>query len=356
MWPRLSGAIILLTMEMAMNCGAGATPIYQDHLNLLTVLDEQGQARTVTTPEQRAVRRKHILEAMQLAMGPLPAKTAEIVTLVNSACTARGPKFTSYRVDFASPDGDLVPAYLFIPTGLKGKAPGMLCLHQTTGIGKSEPAGLGGLPNLHYAKELAERGYVTLAPDYPGYGDYQCDPYAMGYVSATMKGIVNHRRALDVLQSLPEVDPERLGCIGHSLGGHNTLFLAAFDERVKVAVTSCGFNSFRKYMGGDVSGWSHKGYMPRIKELYDAKGDKMPFDFSEIVAAVAPRAVFTNSPLKDSNFAVEGVYDCLRAAQPVFDLLGAGDKLQAVHPDCEHDFPVEAREAAYEFVGKVLKP
>ena len=51
--------------------------------------------------------------------------------------------------------------------------------------------------------------------------------------SATMKGIVNHRRAVDLLASLPEVDPRRIGVIGHSLGGHNSLFVAAFDPRIK---------------------------------------------------------------------------------------------------------------------------
>src|SRR5437763_374951 len=85
------------------------------------------------------------------------------------------------------------------------------------GDGKPDPAGVGGRKNLHYALELAERGYVTLAPDYPGYGGYKIDVYAKGYASATMKGIVNHRRAVDLLQSLPEVDATRIGCVGHSL-------------------------------------------------------------------------------------------------------------------------------------------
>ena len=88
----------------------------------------------------------------------------------------------------------------------------MLCLHQTTKIGKGEPAGVGGNSNLHYAAELAARGYVTLAPDYPNFGDYSFDPYAHGYESATMKGIWNHMRAVDLLQSLSEVDPQRIGC------------------------------------------------------------------------------------------------------------------------------------------------
>jgi hypothetical protein len=85
----------------------------------------------------------------------------------------------------------------------------MLCLHQTIKMGKDEPVGLEGNANLHYAKELAERGYVSIVPDYPYLGENAVDPYQNGYVSCTMKGIENHMRAVDVLQSLSEVDPTR---------------------------------------------------------------------------------------------------------------------------------------------------
>src|SRR5262249_34342080 len=157
---------------------------------------------------------------------------------------------------FAVEKDDRVTAYLLIPKAspdrLRGeKYPAMLCLHQTTAIGKGEPAGVGGLPNLRYALEMAERGYVTLAPDYPNFGDYKADAYAKGYASATMKGIWNHMRAVDLLQSIAEVDGERIGAIGHSLGGHNALFVAAFDPRIKAVVSSCGFNSFSKYFKGN---------------------------------------------------------------------------------------------------------
>ena len=67
------------------------------------------------------------------------------------------------------------------------------------------------------------------------------------YESGTMKGIWNHIRAVDLLESLPEVDPDRIGVIGHSLGGHNALFVAAFDQRIRAVVSSCGFNAFEDY-------------------------------------------------------------------------------------------------------------
>ena len=67
--------------------------------------------------------------------------------------------------------GDRIAGYLFLPPG-EGRRPAVLCLHQTNGkLGKDEPAGLGGNPNLHYALHLAELGFVTFAPDYPSFGE-----------------------------------------------------------------------------------------------------------------------------------------------------------------------------------------
>ncbi len=298
--------------------------------------------------------RQAILEAMQRVMGALPGQERRVPLEPVIEEEERLPEATRLRLTFAAEPGDRVPAHLFLPRGATGPVPGVLCLHQTTAIGKDEPAGRGGLPNLHYALELARRGFVTLAPDYPGFGENHTDAYALGYASTTMKGIWNHMRALDLLQSRPEVRSDRLGCIGHSLGGHNTLFLAAFDERVRAAVTSCGFNSFHRYMGGDLTGWSHRGSMPRIADVYGKDAARMPFDFPDVLIAIAPRAVFVNAPLRDSNFEVSGVRDCLDAARPVYERLGAGDRLAAVFPDAEHDFPPAVREQAYRFLEEQL--
>jgi dienelactone hydrolase len=347
--------LVTIVLAMGQAGQAAPPPFYADKLNLMIYRDERGQEQPVRTLADWQQRRRHILASLELVMGPLPAAARRVPLDVQVTEEVREAGFTRRRLSFATEADDRVPAYLFLPAKTAGKVPAVLCLHQTTRIGKGEPAGLGGLDNLHYARELAERGYVTLAPDYPNYGDYVCDPYARGYVSATMKGIWNHARALDLLQSLPEVDGSRLGCIGHSLGGHNTLYLAAFDERVSVAVSSCGFNSFAKYMGGNLTGWSHPGYMPRIASVYHASAPEMPFDFTEILAAIAPRAVFVNAPLGDSNFEVSGVKDCLTAAAPVYALYGAQSELAAVHPDCAHDFPPETRQQAYRFTDQALK-
>jgi dienelactone hydrolase len=318
-------------------------------------LDAEGNTHPVHTRRDWQKRRSQILENMQLVMGKLPGTERLVPHAMQILEEERFPRYIRRKITFATEPGDRVPAYLLIPSGIHGKAPAMLCLHQTVDLGKGEPAGIGGNANLHYARELVERGYVTLAPDYPRFGDYNIDPYAMGYASATMKGIWNHIRGVDLLQSLPQVDPRRIGVIGHSLGGHNALFLAAFDQRIKAVVTSCGFTSFAKYYHGDLTGWSHQGYMPRIATEFAKDPARMPFDFSEVLGVLAPRAVFINAPLHDDNFEVSGVKDCIAAAMPVYSLFKAVHRLVAMHPDCGHDFPPEVRAQAYRFLDANLR-
>jgi acetyl esterase/lipase len=330
-------------------------PAHADHADLSVWIDANGDTRPVRTPDDWARRRARILAGFQQAAGAIPPDDGALPLDAQVHAEERLSAFTRKRISFAAAKDDRVPAWLLVPHDIKERRPAMLCLHQTTAIGKGEPAGLGGSPDLHYAKELAERGFVTLAPDYPNFGDYKVDVYARGWESATAKGIWNHRRAVDVLRGLPEADPDRIGVIGHSLGGHNAIFLAVFDPRVKVVVSSCGFNAFPKYMKGDLSGWSHAGYMPRIASEYGKDPKRMPFDFPELLGALAPRAVFVNAPQGDSNFEVSGVKDCVAAARPVYALFGAEDRLVAEHPDAGHEFPREVRERAYRYVEDNLK-
>ena len=331
--------------------------MYKDRQHLLVYLDESGRSHPVTSVADWEIRRTHILESLQLVMGPLPQPAASPLDL-RIETTEELPRIRRQKVTFRTDGEDRVPAYLLTPRDLpRGKkVPAVLCLHETNPIGKAESVGLGQRANLHYALELAERGYVTLAPDYPNFGEYKFDAYAHGFASATMKAITNHRRAVDLLRSLPEVDPERIGVIGHSLGGHNSLFIAVFDPRIKAVVASCGFTSFAKYKGGNLAGWSHKGYMPRIAEVYGNDPARLPFDFTEILAALAPRPVFINAPLDDGNFSVSGVRDCVASASVVYrNIYHAGGNLQVIYPPGGHDFPPQARQAAYEFLAWALK-
>ena len=328
-------------------------PSYQDHNDLLYYLDDELTQHRIHTVSEWDIRRQHIVANMELVMGPLPVED-NLPVEYHVIEEAKFDGYTRQRIAYQARRDDPVPAYLFIPDK-SSHSSAVLALHPTGVLGKGIPAGLSDKPNRNYAQELAQRGYVVLAPDYIYMGDKQLDPYELGYQSGTMKGIYNHLRGVDLLQSLPEVDPERIGTIGHSLGGHNSLFVAVFDLRIKAVVTSCGFNSFNKYKGGDLTGWSSDKYMPRITSVYGKDPARMPFDFTEVLGAIAPRPVFVSAPVDDSNFEVSGVRDCLRTALPVYEkVFDTQDRLVAVHPSCGHDFPADIREQSYQFLDKWL--
>ena len=308
-------------------------------------------------PDRAALRKK-----MEKAMGPLPGADRKVpldAKMVGEEVKLDG--YSRWKVTFAVEKGDRVPAWLLIPNGATRdkKVPAMLCLHQTINIGKDEPVGLGKQDSKAQALHLVKRGYVCLAPDYPSFGEYKYDfqeAFKAGlYQSGTMKAIWNNMRAVDYLQSLPEVDGDRIGVIGHSLGGHNSMYTAAFDERLKVIVSSCGFCSFEKYMKGNLKGWTSDRYMPRIASEYNNDPKKMPVDFSDVVISFAPRAFLAVAPDKDNNFEVTGVKDVIAVAEPTYKALKAQDKLKAIYPDAGHDFPADARKTAYEFIDANLK-
>jgi predicted dienelactone hydrolase len=335
---------------------------HSSHQDLKYYRQPDGRAASINSASDWQKRRRQILAGMQEVMGPLPQpeKAVSLDVKVFEEHQEYGyiRRKLTYHTDNAK---SVVHAWLLLPrsTGsgqsYNAKHPAVLCLHQTTPNGKDSPVGLTDRATLHYAKELTQLGYVTFSPDYPSFGesknyDFDADDYASG----TMKAIYDNIRAVDLLQSLPEVDPDRIGCIGHSLGGHNALFTAVFDERIKAVASSCGFTAFHKYKGGDLHGWSSPRYMPLIGTKYHYSPDRMPFDFAEVLAAIAPRAVFVNAPLHDDNFDIDGVKECLAAAEPIFQLLDHSENLTAVHPDSGHEFPDNERELAYKFLDTAL--
>lgn len=311
------------------------------------------------TPDRAAIRKK-----MEQAMGPFPGSDRKVPLDVKIVSEEKLDGYVRKKVTFAVEKGDRVPAWLLIPISQANaadtaKKPAVLCLHQTIAIGKDEPIGLGKQQSKQQALHLVQRGYVCLAPDYPSFGEYQYDFQAAfrrgDYQSGTMKAIWNNMRAVDYLQSLSEVDPERIGVIGHSLGGHNAMFTAVFDERLKAIVSSCGFCSFDKYKGGNLKGWTSDRYMPRIASEFGNDPKKMPFEFADVIACFAPRAFLAVAPLGDDNFDETGVKDAIAAAEPIYKALRSADNLKAIYPDAQHDFPEEGRKVAYEFLDKHLK-
>ncbi len=287
--------------------------------------------------------------------GPLDVKVEEEVD-----CGSHVRRLITY----ASEPGSRVPAWLLIPkSALQGKpAPAVLCLHGTDNvIGHGVViAGLGGKPNRQYASELAERGFVTLAPNYPLLAKYQPDLKALGWQSGTLKAVWDNVRGLDLLDSMPEVKHGAYGAIGHSLGGHNAVYTAVFDDRIKAVVSSCGLDSYLDYKGARPElwvhgqGWCQDRYMAKLAD-YKGRLADIPFDFHELVGALAPRPVFISAPLKDSNFKWESVDRVVKAARAVYALYGVPQNLTVEHPDCEHDFPTEMREKAYALFERTLR-
>ena len=315
--------------------------------------------KKITTVSQWNKKRKTILAHMQEAMGPLPGLKGlpPFNSRVLDSIVSEG--YIRYTIAFTVAENEALPALLYVPNDAakNKKIPAVIALHGTDRLGKLSVAGQSALANRDYAKKLAERGYVVLAPDYPDFGglehyDFDGDRYQSG----TMKGIFDHIRCVDYLQSLSFVDPDKIAVIGHSLGGHNAIFLGAFDQRVKVVISSSGWTLFpyydlgpamEKQYGGKLGPWAQKRYMPLLREQYQLKPERIPFDFDAIIASIAPRIFFTNSPLRDANFSNAGVKAGLENIRKIYELYNRPDALYARFPDAGHDFPEDVTREAF---------
>lgn len=335
--------------------------------SLLTYKTKTGQKAPVKTLAEWQQKRGQILEGMQLAMGPLPAMQGLPPLNIQYIDSVKEDSFTCYTIRFTVAVNEVLPALLYIPhqKGARKKLPALVVLHGTDVLGKRVLSGISPKPNRSYAKELAQRGYVVIAPDYPGYGDLADYDFEKDrYQSGTMKGIFDHMRCVDLLQARKDVDAERIGVIGHSLGGHNAMFLGAFDKRIKVIVASCGWTLFDSYdigeagskkYGGKLGPWAQDRYMPLLRDKYKLDANLIPFDFDEVIATLAPRPFFSNSPLNDANFNIAGVKRGINNVSKVYSFLNAPANLQVRHPEATHDFPPKERLEAYQFIDKMLK-
>lgn len=338
-----------------------------DTSDLLFYLDASGQRKPVKRAADWQQKRLQILRGMEKAMGPLPSRAQLPALDIKMRDSLTTDTYIRYTISFAVAENERLPAYLYVPRqqGKKKKLAAMVALHGTGELGKQLVDGRSPKSNRALAKELALRGYVVIAPDYPSFGDLKSYDFDTDrYASGTMKGIFNHMRCVDLLQARDDVDPARIGVIGHSLGGHNAMFAGAFDTRFQVIVSSSGWTQMEHYdigevairnYGGRLGPWAQKRYMPLLRDTYQLDINQMPFNFHEVIAALAPRAFFSCSPLKDSNFDVAGVRKGIAAASGVYALLKAPEKLQVRYPDAGHDFPSEVRLEAYRFVDKILK-
>ena len=335
---------------------AAAAATRLDRENLLLCRDSRGTVRPVRNVRDWLRRRAEIVGAMQQVMGTLPGSEKRCPLDMRIHEESEAGSYVRRLISYAPEPGGRVPAYLLVPkTALNSAAaaPGVLCLHPTDnkfGHRVVVDAAVG-RANRQYAAELAERGFVALAPAYPLLADYRPDLKALGYRSGTMKAIWDNIRGLDLLDSLPFVRRGTRGAIGHSLGGHNSIYTAVFDSRIGVVVSSCGLDSYVDYKNGDIRGWTSDRYMPALLDYRERLAD-IPFDFHEMVGALAPRVCFISAPLKDDNFRWDSVDRVAAAARQVYRLYGREQHLIVEHPDCGHDFPEEVRQFAYGLLEK----
>ncbi len=342
----------------------------QEMNQLFYYRDMQGQDIRIQSLYDWELKKAQILDSAQALFGPLP----EIPTLppyleydfmfppfdVQVLDSLVRDHHTRYNIQFTVAENEKVLAYLYIPHEKpeRGKFPAMLALPPTTGRVLVD----GRVP---YGRELADRGYVVIATEYPGIGelkdyDFESDRYESGI----MKGIFNHIRCVDFLRTMKEVDTERIGAIGHSLGGHSAIFLGIFDARIKVVVSSVGWTLFEYYNnspaasarhGGRLGPWAQALYAPKLRTKYQLDQNKIPFNFDELIAALAPRYFYTNSPIHDSNFDVEGVRKGIANASEIYRMYNAEHHIQARYPVAGHDFPDSIRQDAYDFIDNALK-
>jgi len=349
-FPHLDGAVVI--------ADAPQPRLPRDKLLLYREWD--GKPAPVTSVEDWLKRRQEVIRGMESVMGKLPGSAKRCPLDLKVEEEVELDTYVRRLVTYASEPGGRVPAYLLIPKDVlagKRKTPAVLCLHGTDNVvGHGIVVGLGARPNRGYAMELAKRGYVTLAPNYPLLAKYQPDLKKLGWESGTLKAVWDNMRGLDLLASLPYVDHSRgIGTIGHSLGGHNSVYTAVFDDRLKVIVSSCGLDSYLDYYQGNPKnwdperGWCQTRYMLKLAGYKGRLGD-IPFDFHEMIGALAPRHVLIVAPTKDSNFRADSVDRIVAAARPIFKLYGHENRLRVEHPDCGHDFTEEMREMAYKLL------
>jgi len=333
--------------------------------NQLLFLDENGAVQPVRSVDDLAVRREETSRNIQAILGTVPGDEKRCPLDVEVLEENDRGTYVERLITYASEPGGRVPAYLLIPrSALEPGAlrhPAVLALHQTSGPAYREVVGVEVTnPNLAYGRELVERGYVVLSPSYPLLSNYQPDLLALGWESGLLKATWDNRRGLDLLDSLPYVKAGTYAAIGHSLGGHNSVFTAFFDERIAVVVSCCGLDALNDYYYGDPAvwqperGWVQLRYVPKLAQ-YAGRLEEIPFDYQEIISGLSDRHVLIVAPTRDSNFRADSVDKIAKAAQPVFDLRNRSDQLQIEHPDCEHDFPPEMREKAYQLIDSVLK-
>lgn len=250
------------------------------------------------------------------------------------------------RIRYEVEPGLLVEAYLLKPQPLPPSCPGAIALHSTNRLTIRQPAGVEGEPEKAFGLKLAQRGFVVICPRCFLWSDdlsisYQRHvehfqarhPGSRGMAKMLYDAMV----AVDVLCSVGEVDPTRLAAVGHSLGAKEVLYLAAFDRRIGVTVSSEGgigtrFSNWEApwYLGDDIR---HESFSTR--------------EHHELLGLIAPRAfLLVGGDSADGDRS----WPFISAALPVYQLFGSPARIGLFNHRQGHSVPPEAERRIYEWI------
>lgn len=314
--------------------------------------------------------RERILEGVRKIFGPMPAEKVplEPQTISEEDCGT----YLRRKISIQVQPGERMPAYLLIPKNLKGPVPAIVCSYGTTGgAGKETTVGLsGGRPgtppekNRAFAIDMVEARFVAFAADYlrdgervtPGKRPYDTTEFYAKFPDWSIHGkdAWDTMRVIDYLQTLDIVDPGNIGMVGHSYGGHSTIFTAAFEPRIKAA-----------WSNGPVSDFVHHGMhwaspkgagssqsLPAMRPYLLDRTLPPPITFYEVTSLIAPRALAVGQavgerrPMEEENCA---------AVSEVYAALGAADRVRYVWYPGDHDFPPHVRKEAAEWFKRWLR-
>jgi dienelactone hydrolase len=291
-----------------------------------------------------------------LGLWPLPEKTPLNAKVTG---TVERDGVTIEKLHFQSKPGLYVTGNLYRPKKVEGKLPVILyvCGHSGRGRDGNKTA------FQDHGMWFATNGYVCLIIDtlqlgeIPGihHGTYGVRGansvetrfwwHSLGYTPAGVE-CWNGIRAIDYLLTRPEVDGERIGVTGISGGGASTVWIAAADERVKVAVPVSGMSDLESYVSNKVIN-GHCDCM----FLVNTYG----WEWTTIAALIAPRPLLFANSDKDPIFPMDGNRRIIARLRECYKLLGTPDLVDEHVSPGGHDYRPDLRIAIFKFINKHLK-
>ena len=249
------------------------------------------------------------------------------------------PDYTVEKVLLEALPGYYLGGNLYRPTGRTGRLPGIVSPHGHWAYGRLENSEIASVPAR--CINLARLGFVVFSYDMVGYNDTLQTPHDFGGPQEALWSfgplalqLWNSLRAVDFLSSLPDVDPDRIAATGASGGATQTLLLQAIDPRIRWSAP-VNMISFIMQGGG---------------ECENAPGLRVGTSNVEIAALAAPRPMIMVSDTTD--WTKNTPREEFPAVHSIYELYGAGDAVETVQFEAQHNYNKESREAVYRFFAK----